>query len=90
MTPDLYDAVINHLSVKFNINNTKIGGEVPNISLDTRSTINTTELLVKDRIFYLTGDKISIGICKLDDNIVITQQIGYLNDNKIYIKKIEN
>jgi hypothetical protein len=87
MTPDLYNAIINHLSDQFNINNTKLSVDVPNISLDTRSSINTTELLVKDRKFYLTGDKISIGICKLDDNIVITQQIGYLNDNKIYIKK---
>ena len=90
MTPDLYNSIINHLSTHFSISSKEINEDIYNISLETRNTINTTELLVKDRIFYVTGDKISIGIYKLNDNIVITRQVGYLNGNKIYIKKIEN
>ncbi len=87
-----YQALLNHLSKKFNISRELAYDKIPNINLKELYRQNTTELHVRGQTYYLTGNNIYDSIFKLEHNMVIADHIGYLANGKIHLtnKKIDN
>ncbi len=83
-----YKNLIDHLADKFSIDPIKVYENIPNISLQNRHCISATELLVKDKVYYLMADNtISVPVYKFSNNHIMAKHVGYFKDDTIFIKK---
>ena len=88
MKTEIYELILRHLTKTYNIDINRALNDIPPINLTDRIHKTTTELLVRDQVFYVTDNIIYKPLSSLDDNILIAKEIGYLKANTITINKI--